>query len=64
MKTAFCQIGELCNDIDVSCIEGKQLGLCKGNIIFFHEDCICLQENKRSEVFYANITLATASAKL
>ena len=27
-------------------IEGKQLNLCKGNIIFCHVNCFCLQEEK------------------
>ena len=31
-------------------IEGKQLDLCKGNIIqFCHVDCFCLQEEMEDE---------------
>ena len=34
-------------------IEGKQLDLCKRNIIFCHVDCFCLQERKMTlEVFF------------
>ena len=36
-------------------IEGKQLNLCRGNIIFCHVDSFCLQEEKRKmkpEVFF------------
>ena len=37
-------------------IEGKQLDLCKRNIIFCHVDCFCLQERKKRkmkpEVFF------------
>ena len=34
------------NNIDVCSIEGKQSDLCKGNIIFCHVDCFCLQERE------------------
>ena len=30
-------------------IEGKQLNLCRGYIIFCHVDCLCLQEKKEDE---------------
>ena len=30
-------------------IEGKQLDLCKCNIIFCHVDCFCLQEREKKE---------------
>ena len=30
---------KLCNEIDVGSIEGKQLDLCKGNMIYCHVDC-------------------------
>ena len=30
-------------------IEGKQLDLCQGNIIFCHVDCFCLQEEMEDE---------------
>ena len=37
-------------------IEGKQLDVCKCNIIFCHVDCFCLQERKKlrmnPEVFF------------
>ena len=33
-------------EIDVGSIEGKQLDLCKSNIIFCHVDCFCLQGEK------------------
>ena len=47
-------------------IEGKQLDLYKGNIIFYHVDSFCLQERKRKmkrEVFSDPYTEATVSAK-
>ena len=43
----FLEIGKLCNEIDVGSIEGRQLDLCKGNIILSHADCFCLQGKKR-----------------
>ena len=30
-------------------IEGKQLNLCRGNIIFCHVDSFCLQEEMEDE---------------
>ena len=48
-------------------IEGKQLNLCKGNIIFCHVDCFCLQGKKtkmKPEVFCVPNTEATASAMI
>ena len=30
-------------------IEGKQLNLCRGNIIFCHVDCFCSQGKKEDE---------------
>ena len=55
---------KLCNDIDVGSIEGKQLDLCKCNIIFCHVDCFCLQGKKdnEGEVFCVPNTLETTSA--
>ena len=35
-ETASRQSGKLCNDIDFGSTEGKQLDLCKGNIIFYY----------------------------
>ena len=32
---------------DVCSTEGKQMVMCKGNIIFCHVDCFCLQEERR-----------------
>ena len=49
IKTVFGQIRKFCNDIVVGVIEGKQLDLCKCNIIFCHVDCFCLQEKKEDE---------------
>ena len=46
-------------------IEGKQLNLCRGNIMFFHVDSFCLQGKKRKmkrEVFSDSNTEATALA--
>ena len=45
-------------------IEGKQLNLCKGNIIFCHVDCFCLQEKRKMkpDVFCVPNTEATTSA--
>ena len=48
-------------------IDGKQVDICKGNIILSHEDCFCLQEKKgkmKPEVFCVPNTSATASAKM
>ena len=46
-------------------IEGKQLNLCRGNIIFCHVDSFCLQEEMEDEeVFYDPYAEATASAKM
>ena len=48
-------------------IEGKQLNLCRGNIIFCHVDSFCLQGEKRKmkrEVFSDSYSEATASAKM
>ena len=45
--------------------EGKQLNLCKSNIIFCHVDCFCMHGGKRKmkpEVFCVPNTEATASA--
>ena len=47
IKTAFGKTGKLCNEIDVGSIEGKQLDLCKRNIMFCHVDCLCLQKKGR-----------------
>ena len=33
-------------------IEGKQLDLCKGNIIFCYVDCFCLQEKRKMKEKY------------
>ena len=33
-------------------IEGKQLNMCKGNIIFCHVDCFCLQEKRKMKKKY------------
>ena len=43
---------------------GKLLDLCKGNIIFCHVDCFCLQEEMEDEgeVFCDPFSEATASA--
>ena len=66
IEDSISKVGKLCNDIDVGSIAGKQLNLCKGNIIFCHVDCFCLQERKKrkmkSEVFCVSNTSATASA--
>ena len=46
-------------------IEGKQLSLCRGNIIFCHVDFFCLQGKKRKmkrEVFSDSYTEATTLA--
>ena len=32
-------------------IEGKQLNLCRGNIIFCHVDSFCLQEEEKRSIF-------------
>ena len=50
--------------LDVDSIEGKQLDLCKSNIIFSDVDCFCLQEKRKMkpEVFCVPNTSATASA--
>ena len=47
-------------------IEGKQLILCRGNIIFCHVDSGCLQKKRKMkrEVFSDPYTEATASAKM
>ena len=48
-------------------IEGTQLNLCKGNNIFCHVDCFCLQGKKKRikpEVFSVSNTSATASATM
>ena len=47
-------------------IEGKQLNLCKGNIIFCHVDCFCIQGERKMkpEVFCILNTEATASAMI
>ena len=40
---------ELCNALMAlksGSIEGKQLNLCRGYVIFCHIDCLCLQEIK------------------
>ena len=57
---------ELCNDMTSSSIEGKQLNLCKGNIIFCHVDCFSVQEKSKvePEVFCVPSTEATASAMI
>ena len=58
---------ELSNEIDVHSIEGKQLDLCKDNIILSRVHCFCLQEEKREikpEVFCVPNTSATASVKI
>ena len=31
-------------------IEGKQLNLCRGNIIFCYVDCFCLQEREKKKM--------------
>ena len=33
-------------------IKGKQLNLCKGNIIFCHVDCFCLQKKRKMKEKY------------
>ena len=45
-------------------IEGKQLNLCRGNIIFCHVYSFCLQEKSKikREVFSDSYTEASASA--
>ena len=53
------QIRKLCNETDVGSIEGKQLNLCRGNIIFCHVDCFCLQERKKKEDEARSIFLLT-----
>ena len=52
-------------EIGVSSIEGQQLDLCKGDIIFYHVDCFCLQEKHENEgeAFCVPSTEVTASAK-
>ena len=43
----FVKLENYNNDIfDDRGIERKQLDMCKGNIIFCHVDCFCLQEKK------------------
>ena len=52
IETVFLQSRKLFDDIDVIGIKGKQLDLCKGNMIFCHVDCLCLQEKRvKPEVF-------------
>ena len=45
-------------------IEGKQLNLCRGNIMFCHVDFFCLQEKRKMkrEVLSDSNNEATASA--
>ena len=33
-------------------IEGRQLNLCRGNIIFCHVDSFCLQEEMEDEKYF------------
>ena len=40
-------------------IEGKQLNVCRGNIIFCHVDSFCLQERKKKEDEVRSIFLLT-----
>ena len=61
---SIVSIGELCNNIDICNIEGKQSDLCRGNFILSHVDCFCLQGKKEdeAETFCYSNTLVTASA--